>query len=123
MTDQDDRTGRPLLEERRDVLGISRHSVEEIRRRKDSEALALELGRNGVPARSICPCSVDQDDGRLRHIAPPSQAWADARTSGKAYSRGLARLWGTALSCGCAARRHYARRPKARRPGGGARRP
>src|SRR5450631_2168272 len=88
MTDQDDRTGRPLLEERRDVLGISRHSVEEIRRREDSEALAMELSRNGVPARSICPCSVDQDDSRLRHIALPYSRLADAHASYKAYSRG-----------------------------------
>src|SRR6516162_3681201 len=90
MAGQDDRTGRSLREERRDVGGVSCHPVEEVGRSEDREALPLEFGRYGVPARSVCPCSVNQDDRRLRHVAPLRSAGS---TSSRAiYSRPVIRL-------------------------------
>jgi hypothetical protein len=50
MADQDDGTGRALREKRRDVRGVSRHPVQEVRRSEDGEAPALEPGRYRVPA-------------------------------------------------------------------------
>ena len=70
MADQDDRTCRALREKRPDVCGIARHAVEEVGRSEDGEALTLELGRYGVPARSICPCTVNKNDRWLRHVSP-----------------------------------------------------
>src|SRR5271166_6537480 len=70
MADQDDRTGRALREERRDVRGVSGHPAQEVGRSEDGEALTLQLGRYGVPARSVGPCAVNENDRRLRHAAP-----------------------------------------------------
>jgi len=43
MADQDDRTGRALREERRDVRGVSRYPVEEVGRSEDGEAPTLVM--------------------------------------------------------------------------------
>src|SRR6185312_16957867 len=75
MADQNDRTGCALREKRRDLRGVCRHSVEEVGRSEDGEALTLKLGRYGVPARSVCPCSVHKYDRRLRHVAPSEIPW------------------------------------------------
>ena len=72
VTDQDDGTGRALSEERGDVRGVARHAAEEVGWREDGEALSLELGRHRVPAPTVRPCSVNEDDRRLGHDAPVS---------------------------------------------------
>ena len=48
--------------------GVSRRPAQQVRRGEDGEALALQLGRDGVPAGPVGPCSVDQDDRGLRHV-------------------------------------------------------
>ena len=59
VTDEQD-GARDLLQERRDVGRISLDPVQQVGWGQDGEALSLELGRNGVPARSVGPCSVDE---------------------------------------------------------------
>ena len=49
MADQDNGTARTLREKRRDVCGVSRHSVQEVRGSEDGKALTLELGRYSIP--------------------------------------------------------------------------
>ena len=48
--------------------GVGRHSAQQVRRGEDGEALALQLGGDGVPAGAVGPCSVDEDDRGLRHV-------------------------------------------------------
>ena len=77
VADEHDRPGRALREERRDVGGVAGHPVQQVGRGQDGEALALELGRDGVPARAVGPGSVDEDDRGLWHrrsIAPSRRA-------------------------------------------------
>ena len=67
VADEDDGAGGALGEERRDVRGVAGHAVQQVRRGQHGEALGLQLGGHGVPARAVGPGSVDEDDRRLRH--------------------------------------------------------
>ena len=70
MADQDDGAVRALREERGDVRGVGRDAAQEVRWGQDGEALALKLGRDGVPAGAVGPGSVYQHDRGLRHVGP-----------------------------------------------------
>jgi hypothetical protein len=80
VTDEDDRTGCALRQESRDVRGVSRDAAQEVGGCEHREALALELGRDGVPARPVRPRAVDKE-----------RSWASAWGSLLAAGRFAAR--------------------------------
>jgi hypothetical protein len=72
VTDEHDRTRGALREERRDVRAVGRNAAEQVRRGQNREPLTLERDGHCVPARSVCPGTVDENDSWLGHGTPPA---------------------------------------------------
>ena len=68
VPDEHDGPGRALGEERRHMGGVSCHAVQQVGRGQHGVALGLQRGGHGVPARSVGPGSVNEDDRRHRQV-------------------------------------------------------